>query len=53
MKIEKAIELMKQYSECPQCGNISLGKNQGKLEVTENSFLRSCNCGFKVEIKEK
>jgi predicted RNA-binding Zn-ribbon protein involved in translation (DUF1610 family) len=53
MKIEKAIELMKQYATCPQCGNTFLGKDQGALEVTENKFLRKCKCGFKVEVIEK
>ena len=52
MNCMKSLELMKKYSNCPICGNGILGKGEGKLEITDDTFIRECKCGFKVTTDE-
>lgn len=53
MKATKAMELMKKYVTCPECGNSFIGNGQGECVVDQHSFMRSCKCGWKVIIKER
>lgn len=47
----KAIELMRKYNECPQCGNDKLGNGEGTLNIDGDDFKRTCKCGWEIEIK--
>lgn len=51
MKIMKALELANKYNVCPKCGNEYVGDGQGSVNIEGNTFLRTCKCGWKVEIK--
>lgn len=53
MNVIKALELMKQYEKCPQCGNELIGNGEGALIVDENTFVRNCKCGFSVKVELK
>lgn len=53
MRLTRAIELMREYGRCPDCGNEHIGNESGSLEVEGDTFRRICKCGFKVEITEK
>lgn len=54
MNILDACELMKLYTKCPQCGCETVGGGTGTLEVDTAAgyFIRTCHCGWKVEIQE-
>jgi Domain of unknown function (DUF3797) len=52
MNAVKAFKLSKQYANCPNCGNNQLGNGQGSLIITEDTFVRNCKCGCRIEIKE-
>lgn len=51
MKLIKSLELMKQYQQCPECGNDKIGDGSGSLVIYDNHFERSCKCGCKVIIE--
>ncbi|MDD9312663.1 DUF3797 domain-containing protein [Cytobacillus firmus] len=52
MNIYKFLELGKKYNDCPNCGNNFIGNGEGKLIVENDTFYRSCKCGFEVTVKE-
>ena len=52
MEIENATKLMKKYISCPDCGNRYIGNGEGKLIINDDSFVRTCKCGFQVKIME-
>lgn len=52
MDAYKALSLMRKYAKCPQCGNENVGNGEGVLDVNNENFVRSCKCGWKVEIKD-
>jgi hypothetical protein len=47
MNAVKAYMLSKQYANCPNCGN-----DKCSLIITEDTFVRSCKCGCRIEKKE-
>lgn len=51
MKAFKVIELLEQYAKCPTCSNSRLGKSEGTCFVTNDTFIRTCNCGLNIQIK--
>jgi len=53
MNFRKSLELMEKYSKCQKCGSEYIGDGEGTLVVTDDTFIRSCKCGWKVEIKEE
>ena len=53
MNAVKAVELMRKYNQCPDCGNDKIGNGQGVLNIEENTFFRSCKCGWSIKIKEE
>jgi predicted nucleic-acid-binding Zn-ribbon protein len=53
MNAWKTVELMRKYSRCPKCGNEYVGNGEGTLDVSDDTFIRTCKCGWKVEIKQK
>lgn len=52
MNARRAMQLMEQYEECQECGNQYVGNGEGTVEVTDDTFKRTCKCGWKIEIKE-
>lgn len=52
MEIEKVTKLLNQYKECPDCGNKYVGNGQGTLIVDDDTFYRSCKCGFQVKTRD-
>lgn len=52
MKLIRTLELMKEYTDCPNCGNGYIGNGEGTLHVTDDSFIRTCKCGWKIEIND-
>ena len=47
----KTVELLREYATCPHCGSDKLGNGAGTVEVTDDTFTRTCKCGWKVEIE--
>lgn len=50
MEAYKTVELIKTYGACHKCGNELLGEGQGKLIVEEDTFYRSCKCGWSIKL---
>lgn len=53
MNLLLATKLLHKFESCPQCGNNKVGNGQGTLEITEEHFIRTCKCGFKVTIDKR
>lgn len=53
MKFEKALELINKYKKCPECGNGFIGNGQGALCIDNDTFERSCKCGWSIRIEQK
>jgi hypothetical protein len=53
VKMVRTLELIRKYEECEMCGSIYLGNGEGTLEVTDDTFTRTCKCGWKVEVTDK
>ena len=52
----KATEYLKKYGICKGCGNNKVGNGEGKLcidTVKGYDFVRTCKCGWRIEIKSK
>lgn len=52
MNAFKLMDIMKKYEQCPKCGSNTIGKGQGGVIVDDNTFTRSCKCGFKMKVNE-
>lgn len=52
MKLVDALDLMRKYESCPQCGCNTVGAGTGTLEIDDDTFKRTCHCGWSIEIKE-
>ncbi|MBY0052304.1 DUF3797 domain-containing protein [Brevibacillus agri] len=52
MNARRAMQLMEQYQECPDCGNQYVGSGEGNVEVSDDTFKRTCKCGWAIEVKE-
>jgi hypothetical protein len=50
MKMNTSIQLMQKYAACPVCENSLLGEGNGTLAVDNNRFVRSCRCGWRIEL---
>lgn len=53
MKFQRALEFMEIFGTCPICQNTFIGGGEGGLEVKDLHFIRSCKCGWSIEIMEK
>ncbi|WP_339243725.1 DUF3797 domain-containing protein [Paenibacillus sp. FSL R10-2796] len=51
MNFTEAIRLSKKNAECPKCGNGNIGAGEGTINIDENSFERTCKCGWSKTIK--
>lgn len=52
MKLMTASKLARQYAECPECGSTLVGNGHGKLIIEDDTFYRSCKCGWEVTVKD-
>ena len=52
MQSTRVVKLLEIYGTCPKCGNETIRPNKDKLHIGDNEFIRVCDCGFKVEVKE-
>lgn len=54
IKVEalKVVSLIRKYEKCPYCGNDKVGNGEGGLIVEEDTFKRTCKCGFQITINE-
>ncbi|MGG3987310.1 DUF3797 domain-containing protein [Bacillus smithii] len=43
--------IIKKYLKCSKCGSDKIGDGEGMLEIDDDTFKRSCKCGWTVEIK--
>lgn len=50
MKVIDSMKLMEQYGECPGCGNSNIGNGEGTLQITDDTFTRTCKCGYKAVV---
>nr|WP_309145155.1 DUF3797 domain-containing protein [Brevibacillus sp. HB2.2] len=48
----KAVQLMKKYSKCAECGSEVVGNGEGTLDINDDTFKRTCKCGWSIEVKE-
>ena len=55
MNIIESLDLMKKYIKCPKCGCETVGSGTGTIEVDTAAgyFIRTCHCGWKIEIWEE
>ncbi|MCY7500218.1 DUF3797 domain-containing protein [Bacillus pumilus] len=44
------LKVSKLINDCPNCSNHLIGNGEGTLEVEEDSFKRTCKCGFSIEL---
>lgn len=51
MDADKFLYLMNKYGNCPDCGSDRLGDAEGEGKL-DHVFIRSCKCGFEVEVHE-
>ena len=47
-----AMQLGRKYEICPQCGSGRIGNGEGTVNVEGPTFIRTCKCGWKVEVHE-
>lgn len=50
MRLADALELMNEFAMCKDCGSESIGNGAGTLDISGNTFIRTCACGWKVNI---
>jgi iron(III) transport system ATP-binding protein len=53
MKMKRSIELTEKYAVCPECGCDRIGNGKGKLIVDDETFMRSCACGWSVTVDDR
>ena len=51
MNVIDYLKIAKKYINCPNCGNDKIGNGEGTLNVDEDTYRRTCKCGFEVEVK--
>lgn len=52
MNAYKLLEIMPKYEKCPMCGSTSIGNGAGGIIVEDETFTRTCKCGFKITVDE-
>jgi hypothetical protein len=53
VRLEKAIELINRFAECPKCGCDKIGADAGGIEIEGDLFRRFCGCGWEVGFRDK
>lgn len=52
MNAFKSVQLMQKYNNCPSCDSDKIGNGEGKLIIEDETFYRSCKCGWEVKTDE-
>lgn len=52
MNAVKSVKLIRKYANCPNCGSDKIGNGEGTLEIDDDTFKRTCKCGWSVEVDE-
>lgn len=52
MNAYKLLAIMPKYEKCPNCGSTTIGNGQGGVIVEDETFTRTCKCGFKITVDE-
>lgn len=52
MNVRTLIPIMKKYEKCPNCGSTTIGNGEGAIIVEEETYTRTCKCGFKITVNE-
>lgn len=50
MNIRELIPIMKKYEKCPKCGSTKIGNSEGGIIVEDDTYTRTCKCGFKITV---
>jgi hypothetical protein len=50
MDVIVAMKLIEKYAECPYCGNPCVSNGEGTLVIDDDTFKRTCKCGWSVII---
>jgi hypothetical protein len=53
VNIVRSLELMEKYSTCLECGSMNVGNGEGTLNIEDDSFKRTCKCGWEVTIRDE
>ncbi|MES1045316.1 DUF3797 domain-containing protein [Heyndrickxia oleronia] len=49
----KSVQLIRKYANCEKCGSELIGNGEGSLEINDDTFYRSCKCGWEIKIEEE
>lgn len=52
MEITKLMPIMKKYEKCPNCGSTTVGNGKGGIIIEDDTYTRTCKCGFKITVDE-
>lgn len=52
MNALKTMKLMEKYTHCACCGSDKIGAGAGSLIVEDDTFTRSCACGWTIAVDE-
>jgi hypothetical protein len=52
MNVVDSIQLMNKYNNCLRCGSDKIGNGAGKLIIEDDTFHRSCKCGWSITVDE-
>ncbi|MEG2289932.1 MAG: DUF3797 domain-containing protein [Clostridium sp.] len=52
MNAFKLLEIMPKYENCLECGSDIIGDGEGGIIVEDDTFTRTCKCGFKITVDE-
>lgn len=52
MNAFKLMDVLKKYEKCPKCGNNKIGNGEGGIVVEDDTYTRTCKCGFKITVNE-
>jgi transcription elongation factor Elf1 len=53
VNIVDSTQLLKKYSNCPDCGSDKLGNGEGTLNIENEVFERTCKCGWSVTVDKR
>lgn len=52
MKLKRTLELISEYLNCKACGSEFVGNGKGTLTIGDDTFKRTCKCGWEIEVRE-
>lgn len=52
MNVVKSIKLMKKFNNCKSCGSEKVGNGSGTISIENETFYRSCKCGWSIKTDE-